>query len=322
VVALNPALGYYAAQALTELLTAAILFTAVAGLALMRGWRRALAVGALVAAAGYLRSEYLALAVAFGAVVWLATRSRAGLAQGGLLVLVTVGCMTPWLARGAIATGRLSLYNESPISNLMLMGTWFRVFDEQTFAALQRIETGVTARDDAIEQASRIGPRPELSRRYMDQARGPYERPLGETLQLASENIRLNLRQYAINHAVLAPLLIWAGHTPVRLSDAATFPSPARFAFWAAELALLVLAIWQAVLAMRTRQLRLLAMGFVTVVLFLTAVHVVIAVDSRFTTPALPLIGLFAGARLAELLSVGRERVAMSYPTPASIPPR
>jgi hypothetical protein len=48
------------------------------------------------------------------------------------------------------------------------------------------------------------------------------------------------------------------------------------------------------------------------VVIFLTAVHVVIAVDERFTTPALPLIGLFAGSRVAHL--VGRRRaVAVRY---------
>ena len=46
--------------------------------------------------------------------------------------------------------------------------------------------------------------------------------------------------------------------------------------------------------------------------LFLTAVHVIIAVDERFTTPALPLVGLFAGARVAQLLGA-RARVAVGY---------
>jgi hypothetical protein len=44
-----------------------------------------------------------------------------------------------------------------------------------------------------------------------------------------------------------------------------------------------------------------LGLSFFAVVLFLTAVHIVIAVDERFTTPALPLVGLLAGARLASL---------------------
>jgi len=39
---------------------------------------------------------------------------------------------------------------------------------------------------------------------------------------------------------------------------------------------------------------------------------VLIAVDERFTTPALPLVGLFAGARVASL-SRTRPRVAVGY---------
>jgi hypothetical protein len=53
-------------------------------------------------------------------------------------------------------------------------------------------------------------------------------------------------------------------------------------------------------------------LSFLAIVLFLTAVHILIAVDERFTTPALPLIGLFAGGRLAWLLG-GRVSTAVRY---------
>jgi hypothetical protein len=209
-------------------------------------------------------------------------------------------------------TGTPALYNESPVSNLILMGTWFRVFDEQTFSQLQAIETAPGTRDQALERARSVGPRPELSERYMEQARGPYERPLGETLGMAAENIRLNLRQYMVNHLVLAPVLIWAGHTPVRQADAPRLPSSARYAIWAAELALLLLALWQAVRSVGDSSRGALALSLLGVVVFLSAVHILIAVDERFTTPALPLIGLFAGVRLAELVG-SRQRVAVRY---------
>ena len=120
---------------------------------------------------------------------------------------VTALAIAPWVIRYTVATGSPALYNESPFSNLVLMGTWFRVFDEQTFAQLQQIETAPGPREQAIARAQTVGPRPELSQRYMEQARGPYERPLPETLGLAAENIRLNLRQYLVNHVVLAPCL-------------------------------------------------------------------------------------------------------------------
>ena len=399
-VALNPALGYYAAQALTEFLTAAGLLALVSavfawserravsrrihGDAAVRSDRGAAAsatrrigmaalAGVLIAGLGYLRAEYLGLGVVFALVLVVLDRGRIGLGHAAVLVAVTALAMAPWVARFALTTGSPALYNESPFSNLVLMGTWFRVFDEHTFAELQQIETAPGSRDDAIQRASSVGPRPELSQRYMQQARGPYERPLGETLGLALGNVQLNLRQYLVNHLVLAPVLIWAGHTPVRQADAPHLPASARYALWAAELALLALALWQALLAMRgsvrgssavdqvgssgpvwrpaersasaasgapggagrvafaphagwpageSLALRMpqpaaaIGLSFIAIALFLTAVHILIAVDERFTTPALPLVGLLAGARLASLrLSFGPVLASSRRPT-------
>jgi len=81
---------------------------------------------------------------------------------------------------------------------------------------------------------------------------------------------------------------------------------------WGAELVLLLLALWQSVHALRDPDTFGLGASFLTVVLFLTVVHVLIAVDERFTTPALPLVGLFAGSRVASL-SRSRQRVAVGY---------
>jgi hypothetical protein len=220
--------------------------------------------------------------------------------------------LAPWVTRYAIATGTPAFYNESPFSNLVLMGTWFRVFDEQTFAELQRIETAPGPREAAIDQAAKVGPRPDLSQRYMEQARGPYERPLGETLSLAAGNIQLNLRQYLFNHLVLAPVLIWVGHTPVRQADAPNLPVTARYALWASQLALLALSLWQAARAAQDADTRVLGASFLAIVLFLTAVHILIGVDERFTTPALPLVGLFAGSRVADLLR-SRQMAAVRF---------
>jgi hypothetical protein len=269
-----------------------------------------------VAAAGYLRAEYLGLAIVFGFILlWIGWRASVpnALHHAAVLVAVSALVMAPWVVRYAVVSGTPALYNESPFSNLVLMGTWFRVFDEQTFAELQRIESTPGPREQAIQRAATVGPRPELSQRYMEQARGPYERPLPETLGLAWGNIQLNTRQYLINHAVLAPVLIWAGHTPVRQADASHLPASARYALWAAEFVLLVLALGQTVRALRDPDTFGLGISFLCVVLFLTAVHVLIAVDERFTTPALPLVGLFAGARVASFFSGARQRVAVGY---------
>ena len=307
-VGLNPSIGYYAAQALTEFLTGMVLLLMVGGVyawSRKPSWSGAVGVGVLVGLAAYLRAEYLVLAGVF-AIIFMWLRGRSAVRDAVVVLAVSAVVIGPWVARYAVITGRPALYNESPFSNLFLMGTWFRVFDEQTFAQLQQIETAPGPRDDAIARAATVGPRPELSQRYMEQARGPYERPLGETLSLALGNVQLNWRQYLVNHVVEAPILIWAGRTPVRQADAPHLPASGRYAIWASELVLLGLAVWQALRAMRDPDIKGLAASFLAVVVFLTLVHVVIAVDERFTTPALLLVGLFAGARVSELLHASR----------------
>jgi 4-amino-4-deoxy-L-arabinose transferase-like glycosyltransferase len=311
--ALNPAIGYYAAQALTEFLTGAVLLLLVGSI---YRWsnapsiKRAIWPGVLIAAAAYLRAEYLALTLIFALIMVVAKKRVAG--QAITLIAVTLIAMAPWVLRYQVTTGTPALYNESPFSNLVLMGTWFRVFDEQTFSELQQIETAPGPRDQAIAQAATVGPRPELSQRYMEQARGPYELPLNQTLSLALGNIQLNLKQYLVNHLVLAPVLIWAGHTPIRQADAPHLPASGRYAMWGSELVLLLLALWQAARAVKHDDTRTYAVSFLSVILFLTAVHILIAVDERFTTPALPLIGVFAGGRAAELVR-GRALAAVRY---------
>ena len=320
-VGLNPALGYYASQALTEFLTGAVLFALVAVVWRLgpraaetsdperrAGFGWTLAAGFLIGLATYLRAEYLALAGVFALVVlWLGRdRWRNALVRAAVLVVAAGLTIAPWAARYAVVTGQPALYNESPFSNLVLMGTWFRVFDEQTFSQLQAIETAPGPREQAIDQARSVGPRPELSTRYMEQARGPYDRSVGETLGLAAENIRLNTRQYLVNHLVLAPVLIWAGRTPVRQADAAHLPASGRYLIWAAEAGLVLLGIWQAVSGMRRRDTAPISVAFLAVIGFLTLVHILIGVDERFTTPALPLVGLFAGGRLSLLLAARR----------------
>jgi 4-amino-4-deoxy-L-arabinose transferase-like glycosyltransferase len=325
-VGLNPALGYYASQALTEFLTGAVLFALAAVFAWRRLWPAGaigtgpLLAGLLIGLATYLRAEYLALAGVFALVVlWLGReRWRTAVVQAAAVVLAAGLTIAPWVGRYAVVTGRPALYNESPFSNLVLMGTWFRVFDEQTFTQLQAIETAPGPREQAIDQARSVGPRPELSARYMEQARGPYDLPVGETLGLAAENIRLNARQYLFNHLVLAPVLIWAGRTPVRQADAAHLPASGRYLIWAAEAALVLLAIWQAVSGLsRPGETAAISLAFLAVVVFLTLVHVLIGVDERFTTPALPLVGLFAGARLS-LLAAARHELGAQIPVLAS----
>src|SRR5579864_1420956 len=120
-VGLNPAIGYYASQALTELLTGAVLLLLVASVSAWSqgpSWRGAIWPGVLIGAAGYLRAEYLALALVFGAIV-VGLGGRRAMPHAATLLGVTVLVMAPWVARYWITTGTPALYNESPLSNLV-----------------------------------------------------------------------------------------------------------------------------------------------------------------------------------------------------------
>jgi 4-amino-4-deoxy-L-arabinose transferase-like glycosyltransferase len=308
-VGLNPAIGYYAGQALTELVTGALLFGAVGAIFLWARHRRTpwlVGCGVLLAGAGYVRSEYLALAPLFALVVlvsdWRATRRMApALGRGLVLALATTVVVLPWVARYAIGTGRPAVYNESPASDLILKGSWYRVFDEATFARLEAIETSSAPRDEAIAEAARVGPRPELAQRYMEQARGPYDRPLGEALALAAGNVRLDAGRILVNHLLVAPVLIWVGRSPLRQADLPLLPVVVRYALWGVQLGLLLVGVWQAARALRQPRTTALALAFLASLLFLTLLHSLIAVDERFTAPALPLAMTFAGAGLATL---------------------
>src|ERR1051326_7129202 len=100
-VGLNPSIGYYAAQALTEFLTGMVLLLMIGAIyawSRKPGWRTAVAVGVLIGLAAYLRAEYLALAGVFALIfLWLRGRSAA---RDALVVLaVTALVISPWVAR-------------------------------------------------------------------------------------------------------------------------------------------------------------------------------------------------------------------------------
>lgn len=309
-VALQPSLGYYAGQVLTESLTGALL----AGTAVFLWrwsnegrWLDLGMAGLLCAAMAYMRSEYLGLAVVFGLVVLFVARARAPWGRAMLQAAVPVGLAVVlvglWGVRSAVLTERFELYRESAVTNLVLMGTWYRIFDPDTWARLEEIEKSSLSNQAAIALAGSVGPRPDLSMRYMSQTRGPYERPIFETLRLAAENVTMYPGPYLLNHLVKAPLLIWAGRNPVRQADVASVAPYARWGFWACQFALFLLGIWQAGSVLRDARLRVLGAVLLGTVGFLTAGHMLIAVDERFTMPALPLLQMFAGAAIASLLA-------------------
>jgi hypothetical protein len=115
---------------------------------------------------------------------------------------------------------------------------------------------------------------------------------------------------------MVAPVLIWVGRTPLRQADVPLLPSPARYLLWGLQLVLLVLALWQSARALRRPETNAVALAFLASLAFLTLLHSLIAVDERFTAPALPLVMTFAGAGLATIWARWRVRGVVHHAHP------
>ena len=126
---MNPALGYYAAQALTEFLTGGVLLGLVG---VMFAWsarprfRTVAVAGALIACCGLSQGRgtwaWRSCSRDRG---WLVTAAAAVLLVVVLVAFTGLGHGTLGDFAAVIAGTPAPCWNESPFSNLMLMGTWF-----------------------------------------------------------------------------------------------------------------------------------------------------------------------------------------------------
>lgn len=314
--ALYPTFPYFAALTLTELVTTLLVTMG------MYAWLRAMteggrwvgATGLAFAAAALTRPtfQYLPIALVLFATA-IAPRTRVVLRRGVLMCVVTVAAVSPWLLYNVVYFHNLSMSPPAAgIGRNLWEGHWQTVLSGHVQAALTDMaETtwdrpALDARVRELAASERLNPSRLLDyvhqwqdmRRMWDTPKEPVARAAARVAadaeygRLALEDIRRDPVAHIRGRLTRGVMLLWITDIPIRYSDINALPTLAIRAIWLAQAALVALALWGiAVLWPRNRPA---AAAFAALFVYLTAVHVVLYSEARYTLPAKPAMLLLA----------------------------
>ncbi len=322
--ALYPPLPYYGALVLTEMLTT---FLITAGIAV---WIRALhrhtiggyiGSGALFAASALTRPTFqlLPLFLIAPPLVMAADRRRSW--RGCVAMILTFAALVaPWMAYNAIYFHALTFSPAGGPGRQVFEGSW------QT-ALPGRVEAELTAAADAartpgeldaavrtIAERERRPAEPML--RYVHQhldiqriwfaPTDPRERMDAriradhEYLRVGLENIRRDPLRWAWGRLTRGTILFWAAEIPIRYSDINRVPPIVIRLLWLAQMALLGVAAVGAGALFRAGA-RVEAGAIVALVLYVSAVHIPMYSEARYSLPAKPVVLLLAVVGVAAM---------------------
>ena len=329
VTALYPPLPYYSALVLTETLTTLLVTAALATWihALRRNTTAAfVASGVLFAAAALTRPSFQALPL-FIVVPALAVpvdRRRWWRGCATMFATFTIA-VAPWVAYNAVYFNALTFSPAGGPGRQVFEGSWQVVFPG-------RLEAELTSTADAAPDAATLDAtvRAIASRerwpaepmlRYVHQhldiqriwtePRDPHERMRAriaadrEYLRVGVENIRRDPIRWAWGRLTRGAILFWAAEIPIRYSDINRLPTVVIRVMWAAQIALLFVAAVGAVALARGGG-RIEVGAIVALALYISAVHVPMYSEARYSLPAKPMILLLATAGVAWMSGGGR----------------
>jgi 4-amino-4-deoxy-L-arabinose transferase-like glycosyltransferase len=328
ITALYPPLPYFGALAMSEVLTVA---TVTAGIlfwlhALRRddsiGWL--VASGAAFAWAALTRPIFLYLPVFLVACDWLlvprarpARRVRSRLA----MIAAFLAVLTPWLIYNAVYFKTLT-FRGAGVGRVLFEGVWQVEWPGHVEATLTSIADRTIDRAELDRRVRvyaatvQMPPEPMLEyvhewqdvRKIWVEPTGAMDRPFArvaanhEYLRVALEKIRRDPLRHALRRATLAPLLLWVTDIPVRYSDINQLSPWVIRAMWLLQLLGMLLAARGLVVVWR-RGLRVEAAAFAAVLLYVTAVHVPLYTEGRYSLPAKPIAIVLAAVAVGEILA-------------------
>ncbi len=327
--ALYPPLPYYGALVLTETLTT---FLVTAGIAV---WIRALRAnataayvtsGALFALSALTRPSFQLLPLFLIVPPLVTAVGRRRWWRGCAVMLVTFAAVVaPWIAYNAIYFDALTFSPAGGPGRQVFEGSW------QT-ALPGRLEAELTATADAARSSAELDAavraiaererRPaEPLLRYVHQhldiqriwfePRDPRERMSAriaadrEYLRVGLENIRRDPVRWAWGRLTRGAVLFWAAEIPIRYSDINRAPAAVIRALWVAQIALLAVAAIGALALVRTGG-RVEAGAIVALVLYVSAVHIPMYSEARYSLPAKPVVLLLVVVGAAWMRDGGR----------------
>ena len=327
--ALYPPLPYYGALVLTEMWTTFLVTAAMAV------WIRALrgnavgafvASGVLLAAAALTRPSFQLLPLFLVAPPLVAAVDRRRWWRGCAVMLLTfTAAVAPWIAYNAAYFHALTFSPAGGPGRQVFEGSWQTALPGRLEAELTSTADAAHSRaelDEAVRAIAVREHRPaEPLLRYVHQhldiqriwfePREPRARMAArieadhEYLRVGLDNIRRDPIRWALGRLTRGTVLFWAAEIPIRYSDINRVPTIAIRWLWAAQIGLLALAA-VGVIALVRAGARVEAGAIVALVLYVSAVHIPMYSEARYSLPAKPVVLLLAVVGAAWLRHGGR----------------
>jgi 4-amino-4-deoxy-L-arabinose transferase-like glycosyltransferase len=317
VVALYPTLPYFGALTMSELFTT---FLVTLGVYL---WLRALddgggwaaGAGLVLAAAALTRPnfQYLPVALVLFAAL-MVPPSRVVRRRSAVMLLVFVTAVAPWVIRNVVYFHAVSIAPPAAgIGRTLWEGNWQLAWPGRVQATLTRFAETTWDRSALDEQvlayAGTVRMDAELMLRYVhewqdmrrmwDDPQNPPDRAAARAeadrayRRLAIENIRRHPVRHVWRRMTRGVALLWITEIPIRYSDINRLPTILIRLIWFVQ-GLVMAAAIAGVYVLWRRDARAQAAAFVALIVYITAVQVVLFSEARFTLPARPVELLLA----------------------------
>jgi 4-amino-4-deoxy-L-arabinose transferase-like glycosyltransferase len=333
VTALYPPLPYFGALVLTEVFTT---FLVTAGIAVWLAAVRTDSTGLFVASGVIFGAtaltrpafEYLPLFLVAAAVL-AARESRRRRWRGGAIMLAT-SCVViaPWLAYNVAYFKTLTFTPAGGPGRQLFEGSWQAELPGRVEAELTTLADANSNRQELDDKVRAVAARTEMAAepmlRYVHQHQDirkiwvepvdPWQRMLArieadhEYFRVGLENIRLHPLRHLWRRATRGTFLLWAAEIPVRYSDINRLSPLTIRAIWLVQAALMLLAV-AGVVVLAREGARTESFAMAALILYVSAVHVPLYSEARYSLPAKPIVLLLAAAAVvaaAERLRASR----------------
>jgi 4-amino-4-deoxy-L-arabinose transferase-like glycosyltransferase len=327
--ALYPAIPYYGALVLTEVLCTFFvtlgLWTAVRAIQDRRTSQFVLT-GVLFGLATLTRPTFALFPVALVgcialAALWRGQWRRAVPAVWTLAAFAVV--LAPWLAYNAIYVHRLTISPAGGIGRATWEASWQGTWSGRVQSDLTRLADAHVDDDDAALDAAVTGfaadsslpAAPMLSyvhqwrdiRRIWNTPTDPRERALkriaadDEYWRIGLENIKRDRVGHLLRRLTVGTFVLWAAEIPIRYSHINSVRPFIIHGMWLVQAGVMALALIGLLFVARRRG-ALDAAPLAALIAYVTALHVPMLAEARYSLPAKPLVLTLAAIAVAELL--------------------
>lgn len=327
--ALFPPFPYYAALALTEVLCTMLvtlgIWTAVRA---VQERRRSdyILTGVFIGLATLTRPTYALFPVAIVACMTLVALKRRDwriVWPWGWTLVACAVVLAPWLSYNALYVHRLTLSPAGGIGRATWEASWQGTWSGRVQADLTRLADAHVGDDDATLDAlvrqfaadRSLRPDPMLTyvhqwrdiRRIWNTPTDPRERAVKriaadeEYWRVGLANIARDRTAHILRRTTTGTFVLWAAEIPIRYSDINGVRPIIIRGIWLVQAGILGLALIGLVMLAHRRGV-LVATPVAALLAYITAVHLPMLAEARYSLPAKPLVLSLAALALAELL--------------------